>query len=106
MLLSINIVHMVSAFTSVFLFFPALVGEPLNAIVVSRMMLNLREVNQPRPQTSNQDLLSFPSFVYRQQTQITSAAHRRMSHDTLDEIVSRYGASTLDWDEDSSPGMH
>lgn len=28
MLLSINIVHMVSAFTSVFLFFPALVGEP------------------------------------------------------------------------------
>lgn len=78
----------------------------LNAIVISRMMLNLREVNQPRSQTSNQDLLSLPSFVYRQQTQTTVATDRRISHGTLDEIVSRYEASTLDWDEDSSLGMH
>ena len=120
---------MVAAFTSVFLFFPALLGEPLvflaacsrpqkadsgplsslNAIVISRMMLNLREVNQSHPQASNQDLFSLPSFVYGQglqtsasraeQTYVASVARVRRSHDTVDDIVAGYRVNPLDSEE-------
>ncbi|KAI0325014.1 hypothetical protein GY45DRAFT_1287996 [Cubamyces sp. BRFM 1775] len=105
LLLGINVLHLVSTLTSAITIFPALLGEPLITILISRMMLNLRDADQPCS-ASNQTLPSLLSFVHghgpqapvssAEPAQVNSGAGRRRSHDTVDDIVSRYRTSTID----------